>query len=115
MASDRPGHEFIDRNGELHGHRSAGRLDHTYQVDAVDAATNASVLSDVSADHGPAPDMTPPGDPGIATGVSNSTSTIDLIWAAAVDNVGAGLTSACSATGRMRSARSRSSRVPQAR
>ena len=66
---------------------------HTYQVDAVDAATNASVLSDVS---GPitvlAPDITPPGDPGIPTGVSNSTSTIDLIWAAAVDNVSTNLT-----------------------
>ena len=40
---------------------------HTYQVDAVDAATNASVLSDVSGQITVlAPDMTPPGDPGIA-------------------------------------------------
>ena len=66
---------------------------HTYQVDAVDAATNASLLSDTS---GPitvlAPDMTPPGDPGIPTGVSNSTSTIDLIWAASIDNVSTDLT-----------------------
>ena len=66
---------------------------HTYQVDAVDAATNASVLSDVSGQITvQAPDMTPPGDPGIPTGVSNSTSTIDLIWAAAVDNVSTDLT-----------------------
>ena len=66
---------------------------HSYQVDAVDAANNASLLSDTS---GPitvlAPDVTPPGDPGIPTGVSNSTSTIDLIWAAAVDNVSTNLT-----------------------
>ena len=66
---------------------------HSYQVDAVDAANNASVLSDAS---GPitvlAPDVTPPGDPGTPNGVSNSTSTIDLIWAAAVDNVSTNLT-----------------------
>jgi hypothetical protein len=66
---------------------------HTYQVDAVDAANNASVLSDVSAPITVlAPDLTPPGDPGIPTGTSNSTSTIDLIWAAAVDNVSTNLT-----------------------
>ena len=66
---------------------------HTYTVDAVDAATNASVLSDVS---DPitvlAPDTTPPTDPGVPTGVSNSTSTIDLTWAASTDAVSTDLT-----------------------
>ena len=59
---------------------------HTYQVDAVDAANNTSVISDVS---DPitvmAPDITPPTDPGIPTGVGSATSRIDLTWAASAD------------------------------
>ena len=59
---------------------------HTYQVDAVDASNNASVLSDVS---DPitvlAPDTTPPTDPGTPTGVASATSRIDLTWAASSD------------------------------
>ena len=66
---------------------------HTYRVDAVDAATNTSALSDQS---DPitvlAPDVTPPSDPGTPTGVSNSTSTIDLSWGASTDNTSTNLT-----------------------
>ena len=39
-----------------------------------------------------APDTTPPTDTGVPTGVSNSTSTIDLTWAASTDAVGADFT-----------------------
>jgi beta-propeller uncharacterized protein DUF5122 len=66
---------------------------HTYRVDAFDGANNASALSDAS---DPitvlAPDTTPPSDPGIPTGVSNSTSTIALSWAASTDNESTDLT-----------------------
>ena len=66
---------------------------HSYQVDAVDGANNASALSNAS---NPitvlAPDTTPPSDPGAPTGVSNSTSTIDLTWAASTDNESTDLT-----------------------
>jgi hypothetical protein len=66
---------------------------HTYQVDAVDEASNASVLSDASASITVlAPDTTPPSDPGIPTGTSSSTSTIDLSWTAATDDESTSLT-----------------------
>ncbi|MEO8423500.1 MAG: hypothetical protein ABI595_06250, partial [Actinomycetota bacterium] len=66
---------------------------HTYRVDAVDAANNASVLSDVSdAIIVLAPDTTPPTDPGVPTGVSTSTSSIGLTWTASTDAVSTALT-----------------------
>ncbi len=66
---------------------------HTYRVDAVDAATNTSALSDPSdVITVLAPDITPPSDPGTPTGVSNSTSTIDLSWGASTDNTSTNLT-----------------------
>jgi chitodextrinase len=59
---------------------------HTYQVDAIDAANNASAMSDSS---DPitvlAPDTTPPTDPGTPTGVGVSTSRIELSWPASSD------------------------------
>jgi hypothetical protein len=66
---------------------------HTYQVDAVDAANNASGLSTTSAPITVlAPDTTPPSDPGVPTGVSSSTSTINVSWAASTDNVSTNIT-----------------------
>ena len=66
---------------------------HTYTVDATDAANNTSAMSDPSA---PivveTQDLTPPTDPGTPTGTSNSTSTIDLSWAASTDNVSTSIT-----------------------
>ncbi len=66
---------------------------HTYQVDAVDEADNASALSNTSAPITVlAPDTTPPTDPGVPTGVSNSTSSIDVSWAASTDDVSTDIT-----------------------
>jgi hypothetical protein len=60
---------------------------HTYRVDAVDAAGNISPRSDASGSIAVlAPDTTPPADPGVPTGVSNSTSTMHLSWAASGDS-----------------------------
>jgi hypothetical protein len=66
---------------------------HTYTIDAVDEAGNPSAMSTVS---DPitvlAPDVTPPSDPGTPTGVSDSTSAIDLSWPAAADDESTTLT-----------------------
>lgn len=66
---------------------------HTYVVDAVDAAGNVSQPSDPSDPIAVlAPDTTPPTDPGPPSGSSDSTSTIDLSWAASTDGVSSTLT-----------------------
>jgi hypothetical protein len=66
---------------------------HTYTVDAVDGAGNASFMSGASAPITVlAPDTTPPTDPGTPAGTSSSTSTIDLAWAASSDDESAVLT-----------------------
>ena len=66
---------------------------HTYRIDAVDAAGNVSPLSDASASITVlAPDTTPPADPGIPTGISSTTSTLDLSWAASSDNESTSIT-----------------------
>ncbi|MEO8424620.1 MAG: LamG domain-containing protein [Actinomycetota bacterium] len=62
---------------------------HTYRVDAVDAATNASPLSpesDPITVFTPPPDNTPPTTPGQPTGTSTSAGQIDLTWAASTDD-----------------------------
>lgn len=71
----------------FHDSGLAAGSSHTYQIKAVDGANNVSVASDPSATITVlAPDTTPPTDPGSPTGVSNSTSTVDLSWGASTDN-----------------------------
>jgi hypothetical protein len=66
---------------------------HVYTVDAVDGAGNVSAMSDPS---GPitvlAPDGTPPTDPGVPTATSDTTTTVDLAWAASTDDESEDLT-----------------------
>jgi hypothetical protein len=66
---------------------------HTYRIAAQDAAGNQSAQGASSATIVVlAPDLTPPTDPGIPTGVSGSTASISLSWAASSDAVSSTLT-----------------------
>jgi hypothetical protein len=61
---------------------------HTYRVWAEDEAGNGSGTSDPSSPVTVlAPDLTPPSDPGVPTGVSSTTASIDLSWTGSVDEV----------------------------
>ena len=73
----RPGRQLVDRHRQrTHDAGLGAGSTHTYQVDAVDAANNTSVLSDVS---DPItvlrPDTTPPTDPGTRQASASATST----------------------------------------
>ncbi len=66
----------------------AGESTHTYTVTAVDEGSNESAPSLASDPiFVPAPDTAPPTTPGAPSGMSNSTSTVDLSWAGSVDDV----------------------------
>jgi alpha-tubulin suppressor-like RCC1 family protein len=60
---------------------------HTYSVDAIDSANNVSAKSGISLPITvPTPDTMAPTTPGQPTGTSNSSTTIDLTWAASQDD-----------------------------
>lgn len=61
---------------------------HSYVVAAIDAAGNQSELSNSATATAPLPDTTPPAAPGGLVATASSSSTIDLSWNAATDDVG---------------------------
>ena len=78
----------------LHGHRVWPRAarTRTRSMRSTRPPTRASLSDDSDPITVLAPDITPPTDPGMPTGVSNSTSTIDLTWAASTDAASTNLT-----------------------
>jgi uncharacterized delta-60 repeat protein len=61
---------------------------HSYAVAAIDAAGNQSGLSNIASATAPVADVTPPTAPGSLIANASSTTTIDLSWSVATDNVG---------------------------
>ena len=61
---------------------------YSYRVRATDAAGNLSTYSNTASATTPAPDTTPPSQPGTLTATAASGSEVDLSWGASTDNVG---------------------------
>jgi uncharacterized delta-60 repeat protein len=61
---------------------------HSYAVTAIDAAGNQSALSNIASATAPVADVTPPTAPSALTATASSTTTIELSWIAATDNIG---------------------------
>ncbi len=66
----------------------AASTSYSYRVRATDGAGNFSPYSNTASATTPAPDTTPPTQPGTLTASAVSSAEVDLAWGAATDNVG---------------------------